>query len=145
MNGPRQLVEVGTIFLLIAGVVGIAGFIDSGRTREISGLWLLQFEGSNFFEGATPATVRGYGLEDAGWLNTSDQIDLSNLLPRYDGNDNCWKVKAIQMRFRGHRQFGLSGHLGMWNSSYEIEELLEMEEVPWPECDSPFDWNDAEG
>jgi len=140
VSSLRQFIPVGSIFLLICSAVWISGLIDSGRTREISGLWLLQFEGSNFFEGATPETVRSYELDDAGWLSESDQIDLSNLLSGYDESDECWTVKAVQLRFRGHRQIGVSGHLGMWSSSYEIEELLEMKVVPWPDCDSPYDW-----
>ena len=145
MSSLRQRIEVGLIFLFICAAVGVAGLIDSSRTREISGLWLLQFEGSNFFEGATPETVRGYKLDDAGWLNSSDQIDLSGLLSGYNEADECWTVKAIQLRFRGHRQFGVSGHLGLWSSSYEIEELLDMEVVSWPECESPYDWDEASG
>ena len=115
------------------------------RTREISGLLLLQYEGANFFEGATTKTVRSYELADAGWLQSSEQIDLSDLLAAQNKGLNCWPTTAVQMRFIGRRKIGISGHMGMWESRYEIDELLDMEVLPWPECESPYDWGHADG
>jgi hypothetical protein len=135
VSKPRSLAVIGLIVLAICGAVWVAR-----PAREFSGIWLLQFEGSNFFEGATLATVRDYDREDAGWLEEGEAIDIDKVIPEYDAGAACWKVRAFALRFKGKRHFGMSGHLGMWNSSYEVAELIEMKPLPWPECESPFDW-----
>ena len=135
MSQPRSLAVIGLIVLAICGAVWV-----TRPTREFTGIWLLQFEGSNFFEGATLATVRDYDREDAGWLEEGDAIDIDRVLPDYGEDAGCWKVQAFALRFKGKRHFGMSGHLGLWNSSYKVAELIEMKPLPWPECESPFDW-----
>jgi hypothetical protein len=135
VSQSRSLAVIGLIVLAISGAVWVAR-----PDREMSGVWLLQFEGSNFFEGATLETVRDFNRDDAGWLDEGDAIDVGKLLPAYDGGSACWKTRAFALRFKGRRHFGMSGHLGLWNSRYEVVELIEMKPLPWPECESPFDW-----
>ena len=139
MSQSRSFALVGLIVLAICGAVWA-----SRPTREFSGVWLLEFEGSNFFEGATLATVRDFDRADAGWLEEGDAIDIDKVLPAYDKDDACWKVRAFALRFKGKRHFGMSGHLGLWNSRYEVAELIEMKPLPWPECESPFNWDDED-
>lgn len=139
MSQWRSLAVVGLIVLAICGAVWAARPPD--RLREISGVWLLEFEGSNFFEGATAATVRDFDIADAGWLEEGDAIDLDKAVPDYDADAGCWKVRAFALRFKGERHFGMSGHLGGWNSRYEVAELLDIKPLPWPECESPFHWD----
>lgn len=135
MSQARSLAIIGLILLAIGWAVWAAR-----PTREFSGIWLLQFEGSNFFEGATLATVRDYDREDAGWLDGGDAIDIEKVLPEYGSDAECGKVRAFALRFHGKHHYGRSGHVGLWNSRYEVVELLEMKLLPWPECESPSDW-----
>lgn len=138
MSLARSWATIGLIVLAIGGAVWASR--PSDRLREISGVWLLEFEGSNFFEGATAATVRDFDPAEAGWLDEGDAIDLEKLFAGDGGFASCYKVRAFELRFRGRRHVGVSGHLGVWNSRYEVVELMEMKAIPWPECDSPFGW-----
>lgn len=132
-------ISIGVLAITIA-LYALLYYLE--RTREISGVWLYQFEGSNFFEGATPADVRENRQQDAGWLELpSGSPLLENLDHGYDSS-GCWKVTAVELRFLGRKRFELSGHLSAWTSSYEIEDLLKAQTVPWPDCDSPYHWGD---
>jgi hypothetical protein len=139
VSQARSFAVIALIVLAIGGAVWAARPPD--RMREISGIWLLEFEGSNFFEGATPATVREFDLDDAGWLDEGDAIDIGKLTPADRGSSACYKVRAFELRFKGKRHREVSGHLGLWNSRYEVVELIEIKPLPWPECESPFEWN----
>ncbi|RNJ62534.1 MAG: hypothetical protein EDM03_13965 [Porphyrobacter sp. IPPAS B-1204] len=138
MSQARSWAVIALIALAIGGAVWAAKPTD--QTREFSGVWLLEFEGSQFFEGATLATVRDFDPADAGWLEEGDAIDVEKLFARDGGYADCYKVRAFALRFKGQRHFGVSGHLGGWNSRYEVAELIEMTPLSWPECESPFDW-----
>jgi hypothetical protein len=138
VSRARGWAVIGLIVLAIGGAVSVSRPPD--RMREISGIWLLEFEGSNFFEGATAATVRDFDQADAGWLEEGDAIDVEKLFAQDGGYADCYKVHAFELRFKGRRHSGVSGHLGMWNARYEVVELIELKPVRWPECDSPFLW-----
>jgi len=138
VSQARSWAVIGLIVLAVCGAVWAARPPD--RMREISGVWLLQFEGSNFFEGATAATVRNFDRADAGWLDEGDAIDVEKLLARDGGYTKCYKVHAFELRFKGQLHAGISGHLGMWRSRYDVAELIEMKPIAWPECESPYDW-----
>lgn len=138
MSQARSFAVVALIVLAIGAAVWAARPVD--RTREFSGVWLLEFEGSQFFEGATLATVRDFDPADAGWLEEGGALDLDKVVADYDVDAGCWKVRAFALRFKGQRHFGMSGHLGGWNSRYEVAELIEIKPLPWPECESPFLW-----
>jgi hypothetical protein len=134
----RSFAVVALIVMAICGAVWASPSPD--RMREISGVWLLEFEGSNFFEGATAATVRDFDQADAGWLDEGEAIDVEKLFAHDGGHASCYRVRAFELRFKGRRHAGVSGHLGMWNSSYEVIELVEIKPLPWPECETPFGW-----
>ncbi|MBU7580965.1 MAG: hypothetical protein KAF27_10930 [Porphyrobacter sp.] len=138
MSQWRSWAIIGLIMLVIGGAVSASRPPD--RLREIAGVWLLEFEGSNFFEGATAATVRDFDPAEAGWLEEGDAIDVEKLFAGDGGYADCYKVRAFALRFKGRRHAGVSGHLGLWNSRYEVVELIEMTPLPWPDCDSPFGW-----
>jgi hypothetical protein len=138
VSQARHWAVIALIVLAIGGAVWAAR--PAERTSEFSGIWLLEFEGSQFFEGATLATVRNFDQADAGWLEESDAIDLDKVLPDYEADAGCWKVRAFALRFKGQRHLGMSGHLGMWNSRYDVDELIEIKPLSWPECESPFHW-----
>jgi hypothetical protein len=138
VSGARSWAVIGLIALGIGGAVWASRPVDN--TREFSGIWLLEFEGSEFFEGATLATVRDFDQADIGWLDEGDAIDLDKMVPDYDADAGCWKVRAFALRFRGQRHYGVSGHLGLWNSRYEVAELIEIKPLRWPECESHYGW-----
>jgi hypothetical protein len=97
-------------------------------------------EGSSFFEGASLATVRNFDPADAGWLEEGDAQGLEEVLSAHYKEPGYCSVRAFALRFEDKRHFGMSGHLGLWSSRYEVIELVEIEPLPWPECESPFDW-----
>lgn len=138
MSQSRSFAIIGLIILAICGAVWAARPTD--RTREISGIWLLEMEGSSFFEGATIATVRNFDQADAGWLEEGDAQGLEEVLSAHDKEAGSCNVRAFALRFKGKRHFGMSGHLGLWSSRYEVIELIEIKPFAWPECESPFDW-----
>ena len=138
MSQARSWAIIGLIALAIGGAVWASRPPD--RMREIAGVWLLELEGSNFFEGATAATVRDFDPDDAGWLEEGDAIDVEKLFAHDGGYADCYKVHAFELRFKGQRHAGVSGHLGMWNSRYDVAELIEIKPIAWPECESPYGW-----
>ncbi len=133
---------------VFSSVVAIAALVGIGfallaykeRSRVIEGVLLHQFEGSNFFEGATPESVRDFRREDAGWLDVEHMPQIADKLSYGHDASGCWQVTAFELRFRGRKRYGLSGHLSAWLSEYEIAELLSVNQIDWPDCDSPYDW-----
>ncbi len=138
MSQARSFAVIGLIVLAIFGAVWAAP--PTGRTREITGVWLLETEGSSFFEGATLATVRSFDQADAGWLEEGNAQDLEDVLSAHYKEAGYCNVRAFALRFKGKRRIGMSGHLGLWGSRYEVVELMEIKPLPWPKCESPFDW-----
>ena len=78
MSQARSWAIIGLIALAIGGAVWAAR--PAAQTREFAGIWLLKFEGSQFFEGARMATVRDLDQADARWLEQGDAIDLDKLV-----------------------------------------------------------------
>ena len=133
------------VFLLALAALVFAILTYVERSREVSGVLLYQFEGSNFFEGATIENVRSFSRSDAGWLEIPANSPIIASITSGNEPPECWEVTAFELRFVGRRLLGRSGHLSAWSSSYEITKLLEFKEMDWPECDSPYDWDDADG
>lgn len=142
ISRSKLWIGLGVIIALLAAAWTWLRY--SEREREITGVWIYAFEDSNFFEGATPDNIRTLYLDEdaqAGWLTHPHP---SRIQKRYESDQaaDCPMVeqRVFELRFIGRRIGGRSGHLGAWNSRYEIEKVLEIEQIPWPYCDIPEEY-----
>lgn len=115
------------------------------RTRVIEGTWLWQFEGSDFFEKRLVGRECQLYLEEPSWLDYQpSQIYPSYTYQRvwpssgtYDSKSyGTYRIEAFEVKFRGRKVLSLfgTGHLGGWNSSYEVDEMIEIRPIPNLDC-----------
>ena len=111
----------------------------------IEGSWLWQFEGSDFFERyAHGRECELYGQE-AAWLN----YDPTAIYPDYtykriwpsSGTYDSrkygqYRIEAFEVKFRGRKKFSLfgTGHMRLWRSEYEVDEMLAVRPIPSLHC-----------
>lgn len=100
--------------------------IDS-RPREFSGVWLYEFEGSTFVEGATKAPTERPPYKQTDWLDHPAEQDIRTGDPA-DENLNCYPVRPFLVTFIGHRTRHLlgSGHLGLWRSEITVQKPISI-------------------
>jgi hypothetical protein len=99
----------------------------SGHTRRFSGVWLYEFEGSTFLEGATEIPKERPSPREADWLVWVDQPRLEELMEKSLGNGDCYTVQPILVTFAGrrtHRPFGGAGHMGLWRSQVTVDRMI---------------------
>jgi hypothetical protein len=99
----------------------------NGRPRQYSGVWLDEFEGSIFVEGAaeTPKTFPVPQKTD--WLEWRDQPLLEAVMNEDPEDGGCHKVLPVLVTFVGRRTyyaFGGTGHLGMWRSKMTVQRTI---------------------
>ena len=103
-----------------------------GPRRHCSGVWLYEFEGSIFVEGATgiPAARPSHGESD--WLEWADWPRLEGLMEERLENGDCYTVQPFLITFVGHRThhpFGGAGHLGGWRSEVTVDRPISAERL----------------
>jgi len=102
-----------------------------GRTRQYSGIWLHEFEGSTFVEGATAVPKKRPSYKETDWLEYRlDQPGLSRLIEQaeHDDNQDCYIVQPFLVTFIGHRTqrpFGV-GHMGLWRSQVTVHRTISI-------------------
>jgi hypothetical protein len=99
----------------------------NGHTRQFSGIWLYEFEGSTFVEGATEIPKESPAPEEADWLEWADWPRLKVLMEESRGNGDCYKVQPFLVTFAGrrtHYPFGGAGHLGLWRSKVTVQKPI---------------------
>lgn len=120
---------------MVALCLGLSSCADGGfkgGTREFSGVWIYEFEGSTFVEGATEIPTIRPPYEDADWLEWSDQLLLENLLDDRPGDGDCHLAQPFRVTFVGHRihhPLGGAGHLGLWRSQVTVRRTLSAERL----------------
>lgn len=110
----------------------------SGRTRQFSGVWLYEFEGSTFIEGATKSPTELPASKEADWLEWSHQPRLESLMDKDDGREDCDKVQPFLLTFSGYRThypFGGAGHFGQWRSEVTLQKLISAKRLGPSFCD----------
>jgi hypothetical protein len=103
-------------------------FRIDGRTREFSGVWLYEFEGSTFVEGATTVPTKRPPYKETDWLNHPAKQEIRAGEPA-DESLNCHPVRPFLVTFTGYRTrhlFG-SGHLGLWRSEITVQKPISIE------------------
>jgi hypothetical protein len=104
----------------------------NGHTRQFSGVWLYEFEGSTFVEGATEIPKERPAPKETDWLEWADQPRLGELMEESLENGDCYTVQPIRVTFVGHRThhpFGGAGHLGLWRSKVTVHRTISAERL----------------
>ena len=132
-----------SVLLIVVDCVGAVVFTQ--RSRTIEGTWLWQPEGSEFFEGQTPQEVCNLYSRKSSWL----EYDITKVYPhwRHTGrypssgwvtyqNLGPYRIEAFSVRFEGRfRLTPLSGgHLGSWNSEYDVHRMLSFSPIGGLDC-----------
>jgi hypothetical protein len=131
-------------FVLSIFALSTATVLFKERTRTIEGTWLYVFEGSNFFEGQTPAKPCGLFTRKGAWLEHRPDLVYQNYDYRkaypssgsYSSPNGQWHMEAFSVKFKGRQKFALfgTGHFGMWSSSFEIDEMLSIKPISNIRC-----------
>lgn len=101
-----------------------------GPTREFSGVWLYEFEGSTFIEGAHDIPAEPPRYEGADWLEWADQPEIEAVVNKRGSDESCHRVQPIRLRFIGHRTryaLGGAGHLDLWRSQVTVSKTISAE------------------
>ncbi len=101
-----------------------------GRAREFSGVWLYEFEGSTFVEGATTTPTQRPPYTKTDWLDHPAEQEVIKGW-RVDERLDCYPVQAFLVTFIGYRTrrpFG-SGHLGLWRSEITVQKAISLERL----------------
>jgi hypothetical protein len=126
-----MLKRVGLIGLALS-LTSCAGGGFSGPTREFSGVWLYEFEGSSFVEGATAVPAERPDYKKTDWLDVRDQLRIETLIDERFSEGDCNKVQPVRLTFIGRRTsrpFGGAGHWGLWNSEVTIDRTISAERL----------------
>ena len=94
------------------------------RSRQYSGVWLYEFEGSTFVEGATGVPARRPAYEESDWLEWTDWPGLEDLMEKRLQSADCYTVQPFYVTFVGRRirrPIGGAGHLGLWRSEIVVQ------------------------
>ncbi|WP_133149262.1 hypothetical protein [Caulobacter zeae] len=102
----------------------------NGRTQQFSGVWLHEFEGSTFVDGATKVPTERPDPRKTDYLEWRDWPRLEALMETSRGNGNCYTVQPFLVTFSGRRthyplysekRLGGAGHLGLWRSKVTVQ------------------------
>lgn len=111
------------------------GFAD--RSRQYSGVWLYEFEGSTFVEGATEVPAQRPAYEETDWLEWTDWPGLEGLMEQRLENEGCYTVQPFHVTFVGHRirrPIGGAGHMGLWRSEVAVQRPISAKRLGPPFC-----------
>lgn len=119
--------------LITTAALGLAlsacsDFKMDGRAREFSGVWLYEFEGSTFVEGATTVPTQRPPYKETDWLDHPAEQKIRVGEPADESLD-CYPVRPFLVTFIGYRTrylFG-SGHLGLWRSELTVQKPISIE------------------
>ena len=105
-----------------------------GPRRQFSGVWLYEFEGSTFVEGATGIPDERPAARGSDWLEYRfDQPYIGRLVDdtAYDDRRDCYTVQPFLVTFMGHRThrpFG-AGHMGLWRSEVTVHTTISFKRL----------------
>lgn len=112
---------------VVALALGLASCADGsvvGGNRKFSGVWLYEFEGSTFVEGATEVATERPEYRRTDWLEWTEWPQLVRLMENRRGDGDCYTVQPFLLTFEGrrtHHPFGGAGHLGLWRSEVTVQ------------------------
>ena len=129
-------------FLLAGGLLLVSCSeeqVEDALTFEIGpqkfqGVWMFEFEGSTFIEDVEEAPNERPSYDTSAWLHYEPPVWPES--SGYDEKAGCYVVTAFKVEFIGTKKtppFG-AGHLGLWNSEFEVHEMIEITQIPGPDC-----------
>lgn len=104
------------------------GFV--GRTGQFSGVWLHEFEGSAFVEGATSIPTERPAYKETDWLEYNfDQPHIRQLVEDlgYDDTRDCYLVQPFLVTFVGrrtHHPFDGAGHMSLHRRKVTVHRTI---------------------
>lgn len=113
-------------FSFAAAALVLASCMDGGA-RQFSGVWLYEFEGSTFIEGATQIPTARPEYDQTDWLTWNDWSPREILMEDSLSNEDCYTVQPFLVTFVGrrtHHPFRGAGHLSLWRSEVTVQEMI---------------------
>ncbi len=114
------------LFSVVAMALALMSCADGGfsrGTQQFSGVWLYEFEGSTFVEGAIQIPTERPDYREADWLEWTEWPQLEHLMEENLGDGVCYTVQPFLVSFVGrriHYPFRGAGHLGVWRSEVTV-------------------------
>lgn len=132
---------IGFLALSLA-LFGCSKPVEKSATREFSGVWLYEFEGSTFLEGATEIPKSRPPYDKSAWLDYHpDQLRPGQLInmsdkDRYDQGRRCYLTYPFLVTFSGHSTNNPngSGHMGLWASEVTVDRMISSKPLGQPFC-----------
>jgi len=115
---------------------------DDSTPHEYSGVWLYEFEGSTFVEGATAIPKKRPPYNNTAWLDyhpdqqrPGQYIEMSDR-DRYDQKKSCYPIYPYLVRFIGRKRTDAdgSGHMGLWASEIKVDRIIFSKSLGPPFC-----------
>lgn len=94
-----------------------------GHARQFTGVWLYEFEGSTFLEGATEIPKTRPASDEA-WLDWTEWPQLERLMEERLWDGDCYTVQPFLITFVGrktHYPLGGAGHMGLSDSKVTVQ------------------------
>lgn len=112
------------VFAVALGLASCAGGGFVSGSRQFSGVWLHEFEGSTFVEGATDVPAVRPEYRETDWLEWNEWPDLERLMDDRLQQGGCYTVQPFLLTFEGrrtHRLFVGAGHMDLWRSEVAVQ------------------------
>lgn len=117
-------------FIALSFALSSCSSVEPASSRgHFSGVWLYEFEGSTFVEGATGIPTERPSYEESDWLQYPiNQPGLGDLREgsAYDTDLGCHPVQPLLITFVGQRSTNSlgSGHMGLWRSEVTVHRTI---------------------
>lgn len=106
------------------------------QPRSFKGIWLYEFEGSTFLEGATSVPKERPVYGDTAWLHYDPAaIDPKPQYNRAREGEDCYSIHAFEIEFIGRHSPEGHGHMGLFGSEIWVEKMLSAKPLPAPNCE----------
>lgn len=115
------------IFALGLVLSSCAEGVIPGPARQFTGVYLYEFEGSTFIEGATEIPSERPPYDETDWLDWVEEPRLEALIEDQIGDPDCYEVQPFLITFVGRRTrdpFRGDGHMGLWRSTVMIDRTI---------------------
>lgn len=110
---------------------------EYSQPRRFSGIWLYEFEGSAFIDGATDVPKSPYDYGKVAWLEYApEQIAPGPAYDDYAESGNCYPIHSFAITFIGREKAssGGSGHMGIFGSEIVVDQLVSARSLGQPFC-----------
>ena len=119
---------------LVAVVFALASCADGGFStgpRQFSGVWLYEFEGSTFVEGATEIPTERPDYKETDWLAGTEWTHLESLFEKHPEGEDCHVVQPFLLTFEGRKvtRLGGAGHMGLSRSEVTVHRLTSVKRL----------------